>query len=256
MGDWDAPQYMKFEDERTRPAADLLARVPVSDPKHVVDLGCGPGNSTELLVHRFPQAQTMGVDNSPDMVAKARARLPDVRFEEADIGAWQPQAPVDLLYSNAVLHWLPDHATLFPKLAAFLETGGCLAVQMPDTLGEDVHLLAREVAANGPWSGKLASTGKARATIASFEDTYAWLSTTCSHVDIWQTIYVHPLDGAEAIVAWIKSTGLRPFLDPLDADEQAAFLDRYTVEIADAYPRLPDGKALLRFPRRFVVAVR
>ena len=256
MGDWDASQYLKFEDERTRPAADLLARVPLDDPKLVVDLGCGPGNSTELLARRFPQAQVTGLDKSPDMIAKARARLPEIRFEEADAGTWAPAAPVDLLYSNAALHWLPDHEALFTKLAASLAPGGCLAVQMPDTLGEDVHVLAREVAASGPWAEKLAATAEARATIASFEDTYAWLCTECRHVDIWQTIYVHPLDGAEAIVAWIKSTGLRPFLDPLDADEQAEFLRHYTARIADAYPRQPDGKALLRFPRRFIVAIR
>ena len=256
MADWDASQYLKFEDERTRPAADLLARVPLGDPGHVVDLGCGPGNSTQLLARRFPQARVTGLDRSPDMIAKARARLPEVRFEEADVGAWEPQAPVDLLFANAVLQWLPDHAALFPRLAASLTPGGCLAVQMPDTLGEPVHGLAREIAASGPWADKLARAGEARAAIASFEDTYAWLCATCSHVDIWQTVYVHPLDGAEAIVAWIKSTGLRPFLDPLDADEQTAFLARYTAAVADAYPRQPDGRTLLRFPRRFIVAVR
>ena len=256
MGDWDASQYLKFEDERTRPAADLLARVPLSEPGLVVDLGCGPGNSTELLALRFLQAQVTGLDKSPDMIAKARARLPEIRFEEADAGAWAPSAPVDLIYSNAALHWLPDHETLFPKLAAGLAPGGCLAVQMPDTLGEDIHVLAREVAASGPWADKLAATGKARATIAPFEDYYTWLSSICRHVDIWQTIYVHPLDGAEAIVAWIKSAGLRPFLDPLDDQEQTEFLKRYTAQIAEAYPRQPDGKTLLRFPRRFIVAVR
>ncbi len=256
MADWDASQYLRFETERTRASVDLLARVPIESPETAIDFGCGPGNSTELLARRFPDTALTGLDRSPDMLAEARERLPSVRFEEADLDGWQPAAPIDLLFANAVLHWLPDHAGLFPRLAGFLAPGGCLAVQMPDNLDEPVHALIRATAEAGPWADKLASVSKARAALGTLEDHYAWLCGTCAHVDVWKSIYVHALDGPEAVVEWIKGSGLRPFLAPLDETEQADFLARYTERIVDAYPRQADGKVLLRFPRLFIVAVR
>ena len=255
--DWSAKQYTAFEDERTRPVRDLLAAVPDQAAPSAVDLGCGPGNSTELLVRRFPDAEVTGLDSSPDMIAAARARLPQLRFEVADISAWDAAGPFGAILANAVLQWLPGHAALLPRLAAKLAPGGSLAVQMPDNLDEPAHRLMREVAADGPWAGKLAHAAGVREAMGTPDWYYGVLRPHCARVDVWRTTYHHPLSGgAEAVVEWFKGSGLRPFLQPLDAGERAGFLAEYRGRIARAYPALPDGSVLLPFPRLFLVATR
>jgi trans-aconitate 2-methyltransferase len=256
VADWNAGQYLKFEDERTRPSVDLLGRVPLVSARFCVDVGCGPGNSTELLADRFPDARVAGMDSSPGMIEKARERLPSLDFEVADIQAWEPREPCDLIFANAVLQWVPGHAALLTRLVSFLTKGGCLAVQMPNNIHEPSHRLMKQVAGEGAWAGKLSEAAAARSEIGAFENYYAWLLRAGCSVDLWQTTYVHPLDGAGAIVEWFKSTGLRPYIDPLAPDEQSAFLARYQAEIAKAYPAQDDGKVLLRFPRLFFVARR
>ena len=263
--EWSAEQYTTFEDERTRPVRDLLAAVPVRDARAAVDLGCGPGNSTEALAARLPGAAVTGLDSSPDMVAAARRRLPHLRFETADIAAWaSPETapalapgPFDVVLSNAALHWLPDHAALLPRLLGKLAPGGALAVQMPDNLDEPAHRLMREVAADGPWAGKLAGVAAARAPLGDPAWYYRLLRPHCAAVDVWRTTYHHPLaGGADAVVEWFKGSGLRPFLEPLDTPARAAYLARYRDAVARSYPASPDGTVLLPFPRLFFVAVR
>lgn len=254
--DWNAEQYLRFEDERTRPSIDLIARVRLSDPKRCIDLGCGPGNSTELVAARFPEASVEGLDSSPDMIEKARKRLPNLSFTLADLSNWTSAPGYDLIFANAVLQWLPDHARLFPRLAGALAPGGCLAVQMPNNLDEPSHVAMRETAAGGPWAAKLAAAGEAKAEIGSFGDYRRWLAGAGCQVDLWQTTYVHPLRGHQAIVEWFKSTGLKPYLDPLTDEERKLFEKRYLERIAEAYPIEPDGTVLLRFPRLFILATR
>jgi trans-aconitate 2-methyltransferase len=260
---WSAQQYLAFEDERTRPARDLLAGVPELDARNVVDIGCGPGNSTELLAARFPRAAVSAIDSSADMIAAARTRLPKVRFEVADIQAWidgnsgaNAAASFDLILANAVLHWVPHHAALFPSLVAMLAPRGCLAVQMPDNLEEPAQSLMRKIAGDGPWSHKLASAGEARAPARAANWYYELLRAACARVDVWRTIYYHRLGDPNAIVEWFKGSGLRPFLEPLDAEERAEYLRRYADGIKAAYPPLADGAILLPFPRLFVIAIR
>lgn len=254
---WSAKQYSAFEEERTRPVRDLVAALPDRDVRTTIDLGCGPGNSTEVLARRYPAATIVGIDSSDDMVAAARRRLPAIRFEVADIadlGAWQAPQAFDVILANASLQWLPDHTALYPRLAGRLAPGGCLAIQTPDNLDEPAHRLAREVAAAGPWSGK---TGAIRHNLRhQAGDYYAMLQPHCARVDVWRTTYYHRLAGAAAVVEWFKGSALRPYLAPLDGAEQAAFLQRYQDAIALAYPALADGTVLLPFPRLFIVAQR
>lgn len=259
---WSAKQYVVFEDERTRPVRDLLAALPPIDVRVGIDLGCGPGNSTEVLRACYPEAQVAGIDSSPDMIAAARQRLPTVRFAVEDLQAWkdgdQPQdgGPFDVILANAVLQWVPDHAALLPKLVAKLAPNGALAVQMPDNLREPAHELMREVAVGGPWAAKLAASSAARPPLAGAAWYYELLRPLC-RVDLWRTTYYHFLSGgAEAVVEWFKGSGLRPFLEPLNGAERSAFLERYTAAIARAYPPDEDGGVLLPFPRLFLTAIR
>jgi trans-aconitate 2-methyltransferase len=260
---WSAEQYLAFEDERTRPARDLLAAVPAVEARTALDIGCGPGNSTELLAGRFPSATVSGFDSSPDMIAAARKRLPALRFEVLELKDWlertsprsAPDAAMDFLLTNAVLQWVPDHALLFPALVAKLAPGGCLAIQVPDNLEEPVQQLMREIANEGPWGAKLAGADRARVPIESAGWYYRLLRAHCSRVDIWRTTYNHPLAGPNEIVEWFKGTGLRPFLDPLDSQERAEYLARYAERLARLFPG-QSGEVLLPFPRLFMVARR
>ena len=260
---WSARQYVAFEDERTRPVRDLLAAVPAIEPRVAVDIGCGPGNSTELLAARFPEAVVSGLDSSPDMIAAARERLPSLEFAVADLEAWvrdpaTPQeAPPDVILANAVLQWTPDHAHLFPALRAKLAPGGALAVQMPDNLDEPAHRLMREVAADGPWAAKLSEASAQRASLGGAGWYYELLHSAGCRVEVWRTTYHHALaGGAGAIVEWFKGSGLRPFLEPLDEAEREAYLARYQAAVARLYPPLADGSVLLPFPRLFMIGIR
>jgi trans-aconitate 2-methyltransferase len=252
--DQNAQQYLQFEDERTRPVRDLLAGVPRTPVRTAIDLGCGPGNSTEALKAHAPGAAIRGLDASTDMIGAARRRLPDIRFDVADIAAWDEPGGFDLILANAVLQWLPSHETLFPRLVGKLAPGGHLAAQMPDNLDEPAHTLMREVAATGPWADKL--KGVERTQRFDARRYYALLSPMCSRVDVWRTTYYHPLPGAEAVVEWFKGSALRPFLAALDDAERDAFVARYRDAVAIGYPALDDGTVLLPFPRLFVVATR
>ncbi|HWU00531.1 MAG TPA: trans-aconitate 2-methyltransferase [Terriglobales bacterium] len=256
MADWNAALYRQFEQERTRPAQELLDRVALEHARTVIDLGCGPGNSTELLVRRFPAADVLGLDSSEDMLASARQRLPQTRFTKADIASWQPERAPDLLYANAALQWVPDHAALFPRLLSLLQPGGVLAVQMPDNLDEPSHRLMREVAADGPWAALIGDASAKRAKRLPAADYYDLLAGLGDDIDIWRTTYYHLMPSAEAIVTWVRATGLRPFLDPLPAPLQAEFLATYQRAIDDAYPSHAGGTRLLAFPRLFIVARR
>jgi len=255
---WSARQYVQFEDERTRPVRDLLAALPAVDARSVIDIGCGPGNSTELLAARFAGAAVSGFDSSEDMIAAARRRLPGVRFDLADVERWAYESGTsfDVILANAVLQWVPDHARLLPALAAKLAPGGALAVQMPDNLGEPAHRLMREIAADGRWAAKLTAAAAARPSMPTADRYDELLSTAGCRVDIWRTTYYHALSGgAEAVVEWFKGSGLRPFIAPLDETEREEFLTRYRSAVARAYPPKWDGGVLLPFPRLFIVAV-
>jgi trans-aconitate 2-methyltransferase len=254
---WSATQYVKFEEERTRPVRDLVARIPLAHAASAADLGCGPGNSTEVLRERYPGARVVGVDSSADMIEAARERMPDIAFKIADIRDWRADGPLDVILSNAALHWIHGHETLLPALMAKLGPRGALAVQLPDNLDQPSHLLVRKIAAAGPWAAKLKDAANARAEPHGAEWYFRLLRSHARHVDIWRTTYYHLLaGGAHDILEWSKGTDLRPFLDPLNSAEREVFLTRAEAAIADAYPAEPDGTVLLPFPRLFFVATR
>jgi trans-aconitate 2-methyltransferase len=224
---WSAEQYSKFESERNRPVLDLLAHIPTKDLKTAADIGCGPGNSTELLRDKYPLAQITGMDSSANMIDAARKRLPDIHFEIADISSWNEEGPFDIILANAALQWVPDHASLFPSLINKLSKGGSLAVQMPDNFDEPSHRLMREIASYGPWNDKLTAASK-RVARETADWYYQELRSKVSKLDIWRTTYYHALSGgADAIVEWFKGTGLQPYLNPLSENELLEFIKLY-----------------------------
>lgn len=249
---WNPSVYLAFADERTRPAADLLARVPVERPGRVVDLGCGPGNSTALLSQRWPDAKVEGLDSSPQMIEAAKKSGAKAEFVIADIAAWEPSARYDVIFSNATYQWLPDHRALLPRLMGFVAKGGVFAFQVPNNQYAPSHNLMRETAEEGPWAVKLKNVRGI--FVEKAQDYFDMLAFHGASIDIWTTEYLHVLDGEAAVFKWVSGTGLRPYLDPLDADEREAFVRTYKAKLNEAYPRRADGRTLFPFSRLFAVA--
>ena len=251
---WDPDVYMQFAGERTRPAVELLAHVPLRAPVRVIDLGCGPGNSTALLAARWPMARIEGLESSPDMLAKARSSGVGAKWIEGDVESWSPDARYDVIFSNATLHWIAAHHILLPRLMGFVADGGALAFQVPQNFDAPSHVLMREVAGNGPWSTKL--VGARQVNVLSPDAYFDILAPLAVSIDIWETTYLHVLDGDDPVLEWVSGTGLRPFMQPLGADEREDFIARYRARLREAYPRRSDGKTLFPFQRLFVVAQR
>lgn len=254
MQDWSAKEYLKFGDDRIRPVHDLANSVPLKDVKTIVDLGCGPGTSTEVLLNHWPKAKISGFDSSADMIANAKKRLPKVDFFIDDIEKWSPSADVDLLFSNAVFQWIPDHIEQMKRLVSAMKSGAALAVQMPDNLFEPTHRAMIHVAEDKRWADRIGSV--AREKLPNVSVYYDALKPLAQHVELWQTIYNPIMENHEAIVEWMKGAALRPFLAPLSDEEKQAYLALYLERIKKLYPTQYDGKVLLRFPRLFIVIVK
>ena len=269
---WDPSQYLKFGNQRLRPALDLLARVPLDQPQQVVDLGCGAGNVTQFIAQRWPQAQVTGVDSSAEMLAKARTALPAVHWEESGIGTWQPAAPVDLIYSNAALHWLPSHADLFVALMGKLKPGGVLAVQMPRNWGAPSHTsIDAALDALGLTAAQRAAIDGAKLNTPVSEPAqyYDWLMPHAAQIDMWETLYTHVLTGENAVAEWVKGTALIPVMNGLKAlvgtgvggislenGLHQRFWNDFCAKTNAAYLRRVDGTTLLQFRRLFLVVTR
>ena len=255
MSPWNPRKYLQFENERTRPAAELLARVPVAAPSVVYDLGCGPGNSTRLLRDRWPDAHIAGIDNSPAMLMSARASGVAAEWEAGDVGAWHPRHTPDVIYSNATLQWLPDHARLLPRLMGDVAPGGALAVQMPRNFDAASHTLIMRVVENGPWSERLSGL-RDFDPVGAPEAYYELLAGEAAILDIWETIYLHVLNGDDAVYSWITGTALSPYLAALEGEVRERFIGEVKAGLVTAYPRRPDGVTLYPFRRLFIVATR
>jgi trans-aconitate 2-methyltransferase len=249
---WNPQQYLKFSGHRLRPAVDLLTRIPDVPVRTAVDLGAGAGNVTKLLRERWPEAEVVGVEGSAEMVAAGRTAAPDVEWLQQDLASWQPSKRYDLVYSNAALHWLPDHAKLFPALMQAVAPNGVFAVQMPRNFTAPSHLLIAETALNGPWRGKVEHlvTPPPVHEPQFYHDLFAPYATG---IDIWETEYLQVLEGENPVKEWTKGTWLTRYLDILEGDEKAAFEAAYGERVAKAYPRNEAGQTLFPFRRLFMV---
>lgn len=250
---WDPRQYLRFGAERLRPAIDLLAAVPLTAAREVIDFGCGAGNVAAILKERFPAAELIGVDGSAEMLERAAQALPNAQWIRADLREWEPEEPADLVFSNATLHWLEDHPTLFRRLARMVRPGGCLAVQMPANHAEPSHTAAFEVACDDRWRARLEPHLR-RSPVHALADYLAILSPIAHRLDLWETRYLHVLDGEDPVAQWTKGSLLVPLLDALEPSEREDFWARYCALLRPVYPRLPDGRTPFPFLRRFIVA--
>lgn len=255
MSDWDPSQYLQFSQPRLRPALELLARVALESPARVYDLGCGTGAVTRLMAQRWPQGQVTGVDASASMLGAAGEGPANLRWQRQDIARWRPEGTPDLIYSNAALHWLPDHAELFPRLLASLAAKGVLAVQMPRNFAAPSHTAIGEAARAGPWRSRLEPLLH-ETPVASPAWYLDLLSAHAASVDVWETEYFQVLRGDNPVKEWTKGTWLAPLLAALPEPERSQFEQAYAERVARAYPRRADGTTLLPFKRLFLVAVR
>jgi trans-aconitate 2-methyltransferase len=256
--DWDPRQYAAYADERARPFFELVARVDVADPVEVVDLGCGPGGLTATLLQRWPDAGVVGVDSSADMVEAAAEHAVEERlsFVHADVATWQPAGPVDVVVANAVLQWVPGHLELLPRIASWLRPGGVLAFQVPDNFEEPSHTSLRDLRTSTRWREHL---GDGADRSAGVERPQTYLETLLGlglRADVWQTTYLHVLDGEDPVLEWVKGTALRPVLSALPSEEdRREFLAVYAAALRAAYPSRPWG-TLFTFRRTFAVGRR
>ena len=277
---WDPGTYLRFGNERARPFFDLLSRVGAEDPAFVADLGCGPGNLTAALAARWPGARVLGVDNSPEMIeaaraeagalemieaARAEATTPEtgrgagapvepgqLEFQLADIRAWRPEQPADVITCNAVLQWIPGHEELLTEWAGWLAPGGWLAFQLPGNFDQPSHTILRELASEPQWKPLLGGAQLNRQA-GDPAEYLALLAGAGCEVDAWETTYLHVLPGKDAVVDWYRGSGLRPVLAALPPALADEFVTAYRDRIQAAYPAAPYG-TVLPFRRVFVVA--
>jgi trans-aconitate 2-methyltransferase len=251
---WDPDAYLKFGGERTRAAADLLARVPLSAPRRVVDLGCGPGNSTALIASRYPNADILGVDSDEAMLKQARATRVNARFEAGDFETWAPREASDLIYTNAAMHWVTDPLDVAARLFQALARGGALALQVPQNFDKPSHVEMRAAAQDGPWAEELA--GVFQPLLLNASDYARALAPLGAKLDIWSTAYLHILEGEGAVLKWISGSALRPYFARLEASERAGFEANLAQRLKRAYPPEADGRTYFPFHRLFVIATR
>ena len=250
---WDPKTYLKFGDQRTRPAMDLLARIQLDEPKVIYDLGCGPGNSTRLLRERWPEADITGVDLSADMLAQAEQMKLDIAWEQADLATWTPGATPDLIFSNAALHWLDSHDALFARLSDTLAPQGQLAVQMPRNFTAASHTIIHQVIECGPWADRLRGVRDIN-PVDRPEDYYGYLAAFSDQIDIWETEYTHILEGENPVFDWLQGSALAPYLELLPDAMAPDFRKECKNKFAQVYRRREDGITLFPFRRLFMVA--
>ncbi len=251
--EWNPALYERYRQLRERPGRDLLNAIPDIDARSAIDLGCGTGYLTRQLADRFADAAVTGLDSDDAMLAKAAATPSRVRWQKADIGDWRPLASVDLVFSNAALHWVPDHPTLFARLAGHLSPDGILAVQMPDNFAAPSHLLLKDLAQQDRWRDALAGALD-HGVVLSAADYWRILRPHCRTIDIWHSDYLQVLAGDDPVLAWVSGSALLPVMTHLSVVQAADFTEAYRMALRDAYPRQIDGSTLFPFRRIFILA--
>ncbi len=256
MHSWNATTYLQFKNERTRSAVDLASRIPLDDPKTVLDIGCGPGNSTAVLRGRFPTAKIIGIDSAPDMIAKAKETYPDLTFlcMDADQYIATTDERYDVAFSNACLQWLPDHKALLPKWLSLVKTGGVLAVQMPNNYNEPIHQIIETLTTSDAWRPRFRVMREK--TVLSATEYYDCLVENAAHVDLWETAYYHTLSSHQDLLEWYRGTGLRLYLEQLNDDMKTDFENDFLAAVKKTYLIQADGTILFRFPRLFFIATK
>jgi trans-aconitate 2-methyltransferase len=253
---WNAATYLNFADHRTRPAYELIAHIPVEAPRLVYDLGCGPGNSTQALAERWPNAHLVGVDSSKEMLEAARKDGPKgAAWQEADLANWSPNEAPDILFSNATFQWVPGQTELLPRLFASVKKGGALAFQVPANHADPPHTIIDEVLKEQGLSYRIKSASLSRHVLPQ-ADYFRLLAPLAVNIDIWDTRYLQVLTGSDPVLRWIKGTALVPIVAELNDVEAEAFLDRLAKRLAEHYPQESSGLTLFPFARRFIVAAR
>lgn len=254
---WNPDLYLGSEDHRfrLRPCQDLIDRIPLARAGRIVDLGCGAGNVTTLIAERWPEADVLGIDNDPAMLDRALKDHPRFAWQLADLASWTPERNFDLFISTAALQWVGEHERLLRRWIGFLTPGAVLALQMPRNFAAPSHTVVRKVVEAGAWRERLSPLLR-RDPVASPLTYYRMLAARTRHVDVWETEYLHLLTGEDPVLTWIRSTGLRPFLEALDEPERSAFENECRLRLRRAYPTEPSGVTPFPFRRIFIVAQR
>ena len=255
MPEWNSEQYLKFINQRTQPAIDLVQRIEIKNPQKVLDIGCGPGNSTKVLKNVFPKAHILGIDSSEDMIKKARETYPDIEFKFMDItDESQNLENIDIIFSNACLQWIPNHREFIPKIFSKLSKGGVLAVQIPLNSQEKLFKIMRETVNEDKWN--FSSMSVEPNTTLKCEEYFDILSSLTDNFNIWETVYYHNMPSINAMVEWIKGTRLRPYLNALNSIDAKKLIDEISEKASRVYAKQENGEIIFKFRRFFFTATR
>lgn len=256
MADWDSRQYLKFGNERTQPAIDLVNRIQIENPQKILDIGCGPGNSSEVLARRYPRANVLGIDSSPDMIEAAKNNHPNIQFILCDASKDLPTLGqnFDIVFSNACIQWIPNHDKLLKNMMNILKSGGALAIQTPMNYQEPIHQIIKQVTTSEKWAAKFQNPRIFYNLMQ--REYYDLLSDIASDFYMWQTTYFHRMKSHRDIVEWYRATGMRPYLDTLSEDDKGKFEKDVSDELIRTYPKQKNGEIIFRFPRFFFIAIK
>ncbi len=254
MNDWNPNKYLQFKSERTQPSIDLISKIQKSDPKSIIDIGCGPGNSTQILVNRWPKAEITGLDNSEEMIKTARQDYPNQEWIVNDFSTHEFNRKFDVVFSNAAIQWMPNHSELLKKFRSLLTKRGVVAVQIPQFWDMPLGKIIDNTAKDDRWRIKTESIANIF-TIHNYSFYYDVLSQIFSSVEMWETDYLHVLNSHSSIVEMMRSTGLKPYYESLNNDSDISEFEGVVLkEIIIAYPEQSNGKVILPFKRLFFTA--